>query len=116
MLRLGSAYRRLAAMDPKAGLNDAHETLMQAKQVLGEQDPDPWVEIILVYVDDHDFDSARRAHEEAMAAVPFPPQRLRDLRDKIDIAEKAWDETNTFVPHRLEGTRKWPGASGDGGQ
>lgn len=103
-LRLGSSYRRVERFD------EAHQMLSQAKEILTDQDPDVWIELILLYIDDHDFDSARGAHSDAMAAVPFPPQRLRDMLARIDAAEKAWENTHEgFVPHRLDSGRRWQG-------
>lgn len=102
LLRLGVTYRR------SGDLAYALDRLQQSQQALGVDDPQPWFEIVLVYIDDHDFDGARKAQQEAMASVPFAPPRLAAMAAQIDAAERQWEASNQgFVPHRLPRGSRW---------
>jgi tetratricopeptide (TPR) repeat protein len=102
-LKLATCHRRIGRIDP------AVDAAWNAQTILGTEDPQPWIELIFVFVDGRDFDRARATYDEAILAVPAAPSELEKLSAYIDqMEEKSLESGTTFRPHQWPNRRQWP--------
>lgn len=102
-LKLATCHRRIGRID------QAVDAAWNAQAILGPEDPQPWIELIFIYVDGKDYDRARKTYEEALLAVPAAPSELEKLSVYIDQMEEKYLESGTgFRPHQWPNRRQWP--------
>jgi tetratricopeptide (TPR) repeat protein len=102
-LKLATCHRRIGRID------EAVDAAWNAQAILGEEDPQPWIELIFIFVEGNDYDKARETYADALEAVPGAPAELKKLAEYIDTMEEKYLESDTdFRPHQWPGRRSWP--------
>jgi tetratricopeptide (TPR) repeat protein len=106
LLTLAACERRVKRVEA------AEEAANEALRVLGEAEPGPWIEMILIQVESGKFDAARKTLDKALVAVPSAPKELKEMDARIDEAEEASNAGETWTPKHLDGGAGRFGAGG----